>query len=147
MIGPTDRAHRIQVDGASVVSCAITPSAGPRLFRKPATSVRNLVADVDDLRAPGCRSGTGGKRARGDGRAADRDRPARRLTAATRPHRDAAMIATLADAIEDPRSTQVRDLVGADLSEARLRSLALRHFGSPTRSCCAARASCARWRA
>lgn len=134
LIGPTDRAHRVVVDGARIVSFQLTPLGWSRLIRRPASHHRNLVEPLADVtRAPlSVRLA--------DALADAVERPVAgaamqdRLLSLAAPHRDEAMIVQLARLVADPATHQVRDMHDRlGISEARLRSLALRHFGSPTK--------------
>lgn len=134
VIGPTDRAHRVTVEEARIVSFAITPLGWSRLFRRPASQFRNTIVALPEVaRAPMAT------------RLADALFTALEPSAGTAtigelvaplasPHRDEAMIVQLARLVNDPATHQVRDMHDRlGLTEARLRSLALRHFGSPTK--------------
>ncbi len=132
IIGPTDRAHRIETENARVVSFAITPLGWSRLLRRPASLYRNLVLPLGDLARPAVALALADALAGTEpvGSTALDDL----LTPLAPPHRDDALILQLARLVDDPTTHQVRDMhVRLGISEARLRSLALRHFGSPTK--------------
>jgi hypothetical protein len=131
LVGPTDRAHRLVVEGGSIVSAAITPLGWARLSRRGASTFRNLVVPAGDaLRAPLAARLADALDARGE---AFHDRCAA-LLAETSAHRDEALVLRLAEMVQDPASGAVRDLHDTlGISEARLRALALRHFGAPTK--------------
>lgn len=134
LIGPSDRAHQLSADGAGVVSFGLTPLGWSRLFRKPAARYRNLVVGLDEVARPSIAA-----------RLTDLLRTVAEAPVAmpvlqdmvgvlAMPHRDDALIRQLSGVVTQPAATQVGDMPERlGLTESRLRALALRHFGSPTK--------------
>lgn len=131
LVGPTDRAHRVVVEGGGIVSAAITPLGWARLSRRAASTFRNLVVPADEALRPSLVARLVDDISAPDGTLRDR---AAALLAATAAHRDEALVRQVEEMVRDPASVAVRDLHDTlGISEARLRSLALRHFGAPTK--------------
>jgi hypothetical protein len=131
IVGPTDRAHRVAVEGGGIVSAAITPLGWARLSRRAASTFRNLVVPADEALRASLVARLADDMSAPHGTLRDR---AAALLAATVAHRDEALVRQVAAMVQDPASVAVRDLHDTlGISEARLRSLALRHFGAPTK--------------
>jgi hypothetical protein len=132
IIGPTDRAHRIVATGGGMVSVAITPLGWSRLSRRAAAGFRNLVAPAEDVLRPALALTLADHVHAGGALCGPVLHDL--LAPLTNAHRDEAPLLALAALVRDPASVQVRDLHDRlGISEARLRSLALRHFGSPAK--------------
>ena len=134
LIGPTAHAHRLSVEGATVVSFALTPIGWSRLFRESAASIRNLVVPLEQLAGPTLAADLAGLVA------ADPVSACRAMTRAlfppllVRPHPDEALIRGIMDMVDDPATTQVREMVDRlGITDRRLLALALRHFGLPAK--------------
>lgn len=135
LLGPTDRAHRIVATRGSVVSVAMTPLGWSRLSRRAASEYRNVVVPVEDVLLPRAVAALADRvdSARED-EPICRDSLHALLTPLTVAHRDEALVVALAAMVREHASVQVRDLHDRlGISEARLRSLALRHFGTPAK--------------
>ena len=135
VIGPTDRAHRVVVENGNVVSMAITPVGWARLIRRGAAGFRNMAVPLREaMREPFASLAEDLLHApQAEGSLASRS-----LHDLLLPLADAAreepMVLALDALIRDPANVQVRDLnARLGLSEAQLRSLALRHFGIPAK--------------
>ena len=134
LIGPTSHAHCLSVEGATVISVALTPIGWSRLFRESAASIRNLVVPLEQLAGPRLATDLAGL--------VDADAAAacRAMTRAlfppllVRPHPDESLIRAIADMVDDPATTQVREMTDRlGITERRLLALALRHFGLPAK--------------
>ena len=132
LIGPTSHAHRLSIEGATVISFALTPIGWSRLFRESAASIRNLVVPLEQLAGPRIAADLAGL--------VDTDAACRAMTRAlfppvlTKAHPDEPLIRAIADMVDDPAITQVREMTDRlGITERRLLALALRHFGLPAK--------------
>ena len=132
LIGPTDRAHQVVVEGAGVVSVTLTPLGWSRLIRRPAAKFRNVVATLDDVARPGLALRLSDMPADEIAAVGGIERLHDLLSPAAVVHRDDALVRAVSRLVEDPavaRIAEVHERIG--ISESKLRALTLRHFGFP----------------
>ena len=147
LIGPTSHAHRLSIEGATVISFALTPIGWSRLFRESAASIRNLVVPLEQLAGPRLATDLAGLVT------ADAAAACRAVTRAlfpplpVRTHPDESLIRAIADMVDDPATTQVREMTDR-LGIPSGVSLRWRCAISDClpRCCCVARAFCGRLR-